>query len=252
MARAATWTPKFSAAVNLWVRQVGTLVACLTILGVAVRAASSVSGERERETSESLLSTPIDSAQILLAKWAGSLWSVRWGLVWLFLIWALGVATGGLYVFTIPWLILCWLVYAAFFGLVGLWFSVQMSRTLPATVWTILVTVGLAVGHCLPWSIVPPETHDNPVAVLWLYGLTPPVAIAWFSFHGGNVVGYGAERADEALLGVIAGLFLWGLFGRFVWRRTWRRFCDDRCEHYEGQYKGVIVLSRQEGEGWGR
>src|SRR5581483_1772903 len=51
--------------VNVWVRVAGTLVACLTLLGVAVRAASSVSGERDRQTFDSLLTAPVESNSIL-------------------------------------------------------------------------------------------------------------------------------------------------------------------------------------------
>src|SRR5207253_900384 len=81
---------RLSHAVNLWVRLVGTTVATLTLLGVAFRAASSVSGERDHQTMDSLLSTPLAIETILYAKWAGSVLSVRWAWAWLALIW--GVA----------------------------------------------------------------------------------------------------------------------------------------------------------------
>ena len=64
--------------INLWVQVVGTLVASLMLLGVAVRAANSISGERDRQTLDILLTTPLQSTNLLLAKWLGSLWSVRW------------------------------------------------------------------------------------------------------------------------------------------------------------------------------
>src|SRR5688500_2057016 len=95
-------------AVNQWVRVVGTLVACLTLLGVAVRAASSVSGERDRQTLDSLLTTPLDGNAILWAKWLGSVLSVRRAWAWLGLVWLLGGLTGGLYLPTVPWLVLAW------------------------------------------------------------------------------------------------------------------------------------------------
>src|SRR5262249_51680333 len=55
-----------------WVRTAGTIVACLMLVGVAVRASSSVSGERDRGTLEGLLTSPLDSHDILFAKWLGS------------------------------------------------------------------------------------------------------------------------------------------------------------------------------------
>src|SRR5262249_50530000 len=120
--RTATYLPNFwehfwaklGEGINQWVRMVGTLVACLTLLSVAARAASSVSGERERQTFDSLLTTPLEGQTILFAKWLGSLLSVRWAWAWLCLIWVLGLLTSGLDHTTLPWLVLAWLVYAAF------------------------------------------------------------------------------------------------------------------------------------------
>src|SRR5205823_10268489 len=68
---------------NLWVRPVGTIVACLLLLGVAVRAAASVGGERDRQTLDSLLTSPLEAGSILYGKWIGSIVSVRWGWLWL-------------------------------------------------------------------------------------------------------------------------------------------------------------------------
>src|SRR5262249_46803625 len=89
-------------AVNKWVRAVGTLVASLVLLGVGLRAAGSVSGERERQTLDSLLTSPLLSQDILLAKWLGSIWSVRWAWLWLCAIWGLGVLTGGMEAACLP------------------------------------------------------------------------------------------------------------------------------------------------------
>ena len=66
-------------AINLWVRVVGTAVACLTLVGVAARAAGSVTGERDRQTLDGLLTSPLESGAILSAKWLGSILSLRPG-----------------------------------------------------------------------------------------------------------------------------------------------------------------------------
>src|SRR5262249_18306175 len=50
-----------SRAMNIWVRVLGSLVACLTLLAVAARASSSISNERDRQTLDGLLTTPLDS-----------------------------------------------------------------------------------------------------------------------------------------------------------------------------------------------
>lgn len=54
-----------------------TLLYTMVLAASAVLAASSVAGERRRDTWSSLLSTPLDRAGILRAKMIGTLWSVR-------------------------------------------------------------------------------------------------------------------------------------------------------------------------------
>src|SRR5262249_39086416 len=63
---------------TVWVRIVGTMVASLLLMTIAVRAANSVTGERDRRTLDELLTTPLSSFSILFAKWLGSVCSVRW------------------------------------------------------------------------------------------------------------------------------------------------------------------------------
>src|SRR5262249_41186035 len=138
----------------LWVRIVGTLVACLTLLGVAVRAASSISGERDRQTFDSLLTAPIDSNSILFAKWLGSGLRGRWAWVWLWPGWVVGAVSGGLYGPVVPWLLLAWFVYAGFLAVLGLWFSMTCATTLRATVATLLAAAVLGVGHWYLWMLL--------------------------------------------------------------------------------------------------
>ena len=57
----------------------GTLLACGALLMVAARAAGSIASERERDCWTSLLSTPLEPGEIIWAKIAGSVWSIRGG-----------------------------------------------------------------------------------------------------------------------------------------------------------------------------
>ena len=63
---------------NPWVRITGTIVACLMLLAVGVRAAGTIGSERDRQTLDSLLTSPLESDAILYGKWLGSILSVRW------------------------------------------------------------------------------------------------------------------------------------------------------------------------------
>ena len=136
---------------NIWVRVVGTITACLTLIGVAVQAAYSIRTERDRETFDSLLTSPLSSEDILYGKWLGSILSVRWMLPWLAFIWGVGVLGCGLNLLAVPLLVLAWCVYAAAMASLGLWFSLVSRTSMRAVLYTILAAVGLAVGHWLIW-----------------------------------------------------------------------------------------------------
>src|SRR5581483_7970470 len=104
LARSVRWD-EIARAMNIYLRTVGTLIACLMLLSVSVRAAGSVSGERDRQTMDSLLTSPLDSHSILLGKCIGSIASVRMAFLWLGCIWLLGILTGGLQPLAVPLLL---------------------------------------------------------------------------------------------------------------------------------------------------
>ena len=217
--------------INLWVRLAGTTVAVLTLLGVAFRAASSISGERDRQTLDSLLSTPLTLDSILAAKWAGSILSVRWAWAWLALIWGLAGSLGGLSAVTLPWLLLTWLAYAGFCAALGVYFSVCSPTTMRATLTTLGVLAVLFLGHALPRFFWQRGLYYNSS---WLedfqnYGLAPPLALNWLTFHGDVLYDpfIGTHRSADPwniLTSIIAGMFCWGLTGLWLWRRSCSRF----------------------------
>ena len=238
------WSPRAELvdSINLWVRLVGTAVASLTLLGVAVRAAGSISGERDRQTLDVLLTTPLPIHQLLWAKWLGSLWSVRWAGLWLVVIWGMGLLTGGLFLATLPWLVLAWTVYAGFLAVLGLWFSVVCRTSRRATIGTLLSAVGLGGGHWYLWLVVCTplgfggETVPG-LASFQRFGLTPPLALAWLASQENyfglaalsgvpwlrpfSSSGYSAPEVFEA---IHIGLVFWTLAGLFLWWRLSRRF----------------------------
>jgi ABC-type transport system involved in multi-copper enzyme maturation permease subunit len=209
---------EFSNNMNVWVRVVGTIVACLMLLAVAARSASCVSNERDRQTMDALLTSPLDNNSILFAKWLGNILSVRWAWLWLGAIYLLGLLTGGLHLLAVPLLLLAWIVYAAVLSGFGTWFSIISRTTLRATIWTLMVTVGAGVGHwmlwlcCIPFFIA--MRGPEPPIMKWMrdfqVGFTPPAALSYaFPFSPDNLYGE-YERMPE--LGEIVGFALLGLF----------------------------------------
>jgi ABC-type transport system involved in multi-copper enzyme maturation permease subunit len=200
---------------NIFVRTSGTVVACLLLLGVAVRASTSLSGERAQQTFDALLTSPLDSDAILFGKWVGAMLSVRWAWLWLLAIWGMGIITGGLHVLALPLLMGAWAVYAAFLAALGLWWSMIARSNLRATMGTLIVGITLAVGHWLPWMCCGPLLFMGSGGREVEYiakaqaGFTPPVVLAMAAFQG-EEFHRGADSETMSWIG-------YGLFGIFGW-----------------------------------
>ena len=221
-------------AINAWVRVAGTGVACLTLLAVAVRAAGSVSGERDKETLDALLTSPLDSDNILFAKWLGSILSVRWAWLWLVLIWSAGVMLGGIQFFA-PLLIAgAWFVLAGFFAMIGLWFSTVCKTTLRATVWTLGSVLFVGGGHwflggmCCYFPLGVMRVNGSDFEYIWqfhLFGMTPPATLGFMAIHGEEFEHHGSrENPFVWLLFCLMGVFAWGVAAAILWAPTSERF----------------------------
>jgi ABC-type transport system involved in multi-copper enzyme maturation permease subunit len=224
----------FAHQMNVWVRVANVAAGCLTILAVAIRASTSISTEREKQTLDHLLTTPLSSNVILRAKWLGNMLSVRLGMVWLALIWLLGLVTGGLHILALPMVMAAWITYAAFAAALGMWFSTVSRSSLRATVFTILTLLGLSGGHWLVWMCCGPlvpsalKQIDVPILTMTHAGLfTPPFVMTIFAFSPvdldrGNVrfIPYAMEMTGICM----AGLVVWALGALFLYRRTTLRF----------------------------
>jgi ABC-type transport system involved in multi-copper enzyme maturation permease subunit len=224
--------------VNVWVRAAGTPVACLLLLAVAVRASSTLSGERDRQTYDSLLTSPLECGSILFAKWFGSIASVRRAGLWLAAIWTVGLCTGGLHFLALPVVVVTWLVFAAFVASLGCWFSLVCRTSLRATVWTLLATVGLGVGHWFLMSLciyIPVQTlalglgeDFSWVPQFELFGLTPPATLALLALHGwefkDNMFLWRGRDFLHWLAFAAGGLAIWATAAGILWGVTLRRF----------------------------
>jgi ABC-type transport system involved in multi-copper enzyme maturation permease subunit len=224
-----TWK-ELAIAANVWVRFVGSLVGTLLLVDVAVRAASSISGEREKKTFDDLLTSPLSSDAILYGKWLGCVLSVRWGWVWLGLIWGLGVLTGGLNFFCAILLVAAWFIYASFVACLGLFFSMNCKSSMRSTLWTLFIAAALSFGHWLVWLLCIPafgKLSGDGIEYIAKFqlGITPPLAMGVCLPYSG----FSEERMVDdffvtTLVSGVIGMIIWGFAGLWFFNSLQTRF----------------------------
>lgn len=236
---AANWWKDLGMAMNWWVRILGTLVICLMLLSIAVRSSTNISGERDRQTLDSLLTSPLESDGILFGKWVGNLCSIRWLALWLVGMWGVGLLTGGLHPLGLILVLLATLVFAAFCSSLGLFCSIVCNTSLRATITTLAALIGLSVGHWLvagfccymPISLLF-QNHEasgiEHVAEFQLFGLTPPYTLGFLAVQGWEFEdsNWFWNWNDLSRYGIMAllGLFLWAGGALAIYLAARRRF----------------------------
>src|SRR5262245_22869769 len=188
---AARWED-FGQGMNVYLRVVSTIVTSLVFLAIAVRGAGCVTGERERHTLDMLLTTPMSAGRILWAKWWGCLLGMRFAWAWVFGLWAIAIAAGGVHPIMFPAMVLSVAVYASGFAWIGLYCSVAQKTTLRATMAAIVLSVAAGGGYfliflfcCLiplSFSNVGPGAASKDafdLGVTFLCSFSPPVNMAF-------------------------------------------------------------------------
>ena len=225
---------------NGYVRVVGTSIACLALLGAAVRGAIAIRSERDKDTLDSLLTTSLTTREILHGKWVGCLRGLRWPAAWLGSIYAIGVMTGGLRLSAVPLLAAAFAVYAGTLAVVGLWFSTVCKTTLRATVASVAAALGLSVGHWLLWACcisfigVPESGRGTQNLLIMEMGITPPAVLGVVLPSSADEfdVYVGPHDVRDMMGAFVIGTTAWIVLGRVWWAILKKRFLIDtnRCD----------------------
>jgi ABC-type transport system involved in multi-copper enzyme maturation permease subunit len=155
------------------------------MLGLALRAAGVFTGERERQTMDSLLTSDLTDDEIISGKLRGCLWSMRNAGTILGVMLALGILTGGLFPLFLFGVAMALAAHAAFAVNLGMYCSLVSRSTMRATLATVSIFLAVTLGHWIVYLVVTTLCHmagspdmASTLGEFHLYGLTPPVTQA--------------------------------------------------------------------------
>jgi len=180
---------EFSININRWVRTVSGIIATLMFFAISMRAAGAISGERDKDSWISLMSTPLSADEILWGKWWGCVFGMRRIYLVFAIIWSIGLAVGGVRPEMFPLMILSLAIYVSAFSWIGLFCSMTARTTMIATVRAFFATLFFAggfwaiIGACnmIPISLfrVTGDPYSMEATSDFFYSLTPSFMVGW-------------------------------------------------------------------------
>jgi ABC-type transport system involved in multi-copper enzyme maturation permease subunit len=220
------WPAVIDSAFNPIVRWGSISTFTLLCLIAGFRAAGSVSRERDRRTLDGLLVLPLTPAEILRAKWLGSILRSRYVVYGLGVLWLVGIGTGALHPLMAPLLAFS---MAAQLGLVtslGVCMSVVNRNTTAAQLSMALILLMFFAGAWLIWLWLdaPPDNDFKFVETFFFIGLNP-----WRSGYAlAAPLSWPPELLQPAegmgLIATWAGGVVFALHAVWFWRRAIARF----------------------------
>jgi ABC-type transport system involved in multi-copper enzyme maturation permease subunit len=205
----------------------GSFVACCLLVGVALKAGGTISGERIHKTWDNLLTSTLDDRTILLEKLLGSILSVRNGWWVLGCLWGLGVLTGGLHPLAAILLIIIWLVLAGLVAMIGLSCSLGARTPLQASLAGLLGSAALMFFPWVAWGLLVALNLQQTfhwISDFFWFGLTPPVTFAHLAFPLELAAAHGPESVWQTVWFALAGTGCYGFLAMLAWRKLLDRF----------------------------
>jgi ABC-type transport system involved in multi-copper enzyme maturation permease subunit len=148
------WAEWATGQLAAWVGQTGGLLCCLIQWAIGLRAAVSISSERERGTWDALLTSPLDARQIVGGKLYGSFYALRGLILAALLAWTLAAASGAIQVRdAVTWA--CSIVFVgAFMAAVGVRTSLACATATRAMSLTIGTWLGAYVAVVVTAGVI--------------------------------------------------------------------------------------------------
>jgi ABC-type Na+ efflux pump permease subunit len=109
----------WSGRIGSWITDSAIFLSWLIQCAIGLRAAATISSERERGTWDALLTSPLEGGEIIRAKLSGSLYALRWLIFASFWAWCMAWVSGELSSSTLFFLVSSSLIVGAFMAAVG-------------------------------------------------------------------------------------------------------------------------------------
>jgi hypothetical protein len=223
--------------VKTWVCACTCGLGILMLLRATVRGASSVAGERDRDTWVSLLATPLSGREILRGKWAGCVFGQRDLMFLLAAVWAVGVFTGSVNPLPLIPAAVLLAVYVAAFGWLGVSYSVPAKNSRAAIAKALPTALFLGGGYwllagccCVGLSVGRTRGSEDLFEAVggFLLGMTPPFVLAGLPALDGEVLRdalkHGRTLFGAMVVGAVCGGLGWRFFG-YEW-------CENSCRAF--------------------
>ncbi len=182
----------FTGGLNVWVRIVIGALCSLIFLGTTIRGSGAISGEQDKDTWLSLISTPLTLAELLWGKWWGTVLGMRKAWFVAALVLCIGVGCGAVEPLIIPPILVLFGLYTSAFAWIGLYCSMTTSNTLVANVrgfflalfagggfWVVgLIVIGI------PLSLIDDSHQDTTreiarISEIFGSAIIPTVSLIW-------------------------------------------------------------------------
>ncbi|HZZ81205.1 MAG TPA: ABC transporter permease subunit [Gemmataceae bacterium] len=228
------FTRRFCEDMNWWFRIAGTAGGCLMLLMLSVRAATSITSEREKDTFDALITSPMSADGMLLAKVFGNLTSMRPAWFWFAAMLLMALCSAGLHPLAVPIILVAWFIYAIFATMLGLLFSMSCQSSIWSSLFTVLTMLFLGGGHwlitscfCMPvFGLMMMAARNarmervvGEAGKYWSMfqgGLTPPAVLGFCSF-GWDERMFREREAWEFFGFCMLGLVLWIFMSGILW-----------------------------------
>ncbi len=232
----------FARGMNLWCRIATGVLGFLTMLAAAVRGAGSVSGERDRDTWISLISTPLTAWEMLRGKWLGCVLGLRRAYGVLIVVWALSLLVGAVDPPMMLATVICTIVYISAFAWIGIYCSITARTTLIATVRALMISMFMAGGFWIFLGLccaMPLSMMYRGQDSYWLQdveqvilGWTPPFVMGWMplmNYERQDMGPFGEDSYRGSIVGIgpfspVLGVLGWIGIGAFFAMLSWNAF----------------------------